>query len=101
MVHYSLSFSNSIFCSPLQIKQSEVYNFKAAHYVIFVFYCIYVTTGIRTRDSGIQASESLYPAANVIVIIQLRKLDVLYVGLNLFKRCYKEFFFRSLSHDHL
>jgi len=73
---------------------------KFPRYVIFVFYCICVTTGIRTRDSGIQAAESLDPAANVIVLIQLRKLGLSYVGLNVFTRCYKEYFFRSLGHDH-
>jgi len=35
---------------------------KFVRYVIFfLFYFIYVTTGIRTRDSGIQAAESFGP----------------------------------------
>ena len=100
MVHYSVSFSNSTFCSPAPIKQSEVYNCEVCLLCNFVFYFIYVTTGIRTLDSGIQAAESLVPASNLIVIIKLRKLDLSFVGLNLFTRCYKDYFFRSLSHDH-
>jgi hypothetical protein len=52
MVHYSVSFSNSIFFHLYELNKVKYKNVKFARYVIFVFYFIHVTTGIRTRDSG-------------------------------------------------
>ena len=65
-----LSYIYDVWC--LKVKESEIYNCEVSSLSKFVFYCIYVTTGIRTRDSGIQVAESVDPAANVIVHSQLR-----------------------------